>query len=483
MFGETIPPPPASRQRARSPLGLLWTIYDVVAAMTAGLVALGLRWNVGWLQLPQYVASHIATDHWAPIGYLILFPIYVAVTGRVLGTYTAVEHKSFINEQRMMIQTLIVAALLLCGSLFLVRSLDLSREITALTVVMTAALTLAARATWRLLRERRYLRGIESRNVMIVGHGKVGTALRNHMLALPHLGFRFAGFIAMDDANANDPETVGTIENCVKLARAQFVDEIYFSTPVEKTIIWRVMEEARVYGIEVRLVPDLYDGLAWNASIEYVGQFPTILIYHGGFPHAAFVIKRVIDIAVSLSALVILSPVLLAIGVAVRLDSRGPILYRSQRVGRKGRVFTCLKFRTMVNKADQLLDSLSHLNERESILFKITRDPRVTRTGSWLRKYSLDELPQLFNVLLGEMSLVGPRPPLSSEVEKYELEHLKRLDAVPGITGLWQVEAREDPSFDSYISLDNAYVDHWNLLMDLRIIARTLGVVLRGTGS
>jgi lipopolysaccharide/colanic/teichoic acid biosynthesis glycosyltransferase len=137
----------------------------------------------------------------------------------------------------------------------------------------------------------------------------------------------------------------------------------------------------------------------------------------------------------------------------------------------------------MVANADKMRDDLAHKNERDGILFKMTNDPRITRVGAWLRKYSLDELPQFFNVLMGDMSLVGPRPPLASEVEKYDLAHLRRLDVLPGITGLWQVEARQDPSFDSYISLDTAYVENWNLMLDLRILARTVGVVLGGTGS
>jgi len=174
---------------------------------------------------------------------------------------------------------------------------------------------------------------------------------------------------------------------------------------------------------------------------------------------------------------------MLLIAVMIRLDSEGPIFYRAKRIGRKGRTFTCLKFRTMVADADKMQDGLAHQNERDGILFKMSNDPRVTKVGGWLRKYSLDELPQFFNVLVGDMSLVGPRPPLASEVEKYDLAHLRRLDVLPGITGLWQVEARQDPSFDSYISLDTAYVENWNLLLDLRILARTIGVVLGGTGS
>ena len=156
---------------------------------------------------------------------------------------------------------------------------------------------------------------------------------------------------------------------------------------------------------------------------------------------------------------------------------------QAQRIGRKGRTFPCYKFRTMVHNADRLKAELEHMNERDGVLFKIANDPRITRVGRLLRKYSLDELPQFYNVLKGDMSLVGPRPPMAAEVEQYDLAHLRRLDVLPGMTGLWQVEARQDPSFDSYISLDTAYVENWNLMMDMRILARTVGVVLSGTGS
>jgi lipopolysaccharide/colanic/teichoic acid biosynthesis glycosyltransferase len=174
---------------------------------------------------------------------------------------------------------------------------------------------------------------------------------------------------------------------------------------------------------------------------------------------------------------------LLAIALALRIDSRGPILYSSERIGKKGRVFKCLKFRTMVRDADKRRAEVMHMNERDGILFKITNDPRITKVGRFLRRYSLDELPQFLNVLRGEMSIVGPRPPLASEVREYKLSHLRRLDVMPGITGLWQVQARQDPSFDNYISLDVSYVDNWSVWLDLKIIARTIGVVLAGTGS
>jgi len=299
------------------------------------------------------------------------------------------------------------------------------------------------------------------------------------------MGFRFKGFVSVEPRREDPANTdvVGDVGNCVALARALFVDEIYFSTPLDKRTVVAVVEEARSLGIDVRVVPDLYDGLAWNARVEYIGQFPTIPLHRREFSRGAFLIKRVLDVALSLVVMLLISPVMILIAVLVKLGSKGPIFYRAQRIGRKGRTFTCYKFRTMGVDADRLREDLAHLNEREGVLFKISNDPRVTKIGALLRKYSLDELPQLFNVFVGDMSLVGPRPPMVAEVEQYDIAHLRRLDVLPGMTGLWQVEARQDPSFDSYISLDTAYVENWNLLLDLRILARTIGVVFSGTGS
>jgi len=200
-------------------------------------------------------------------------------------------------------------------------------------------------------------------------------------------------------------------------------------------------------------------------------------------PAIYLLLKRSFDIFFSLLALGLLSPLLLIIAVAVRLDSRGPVLYISDRMGKNGRVFRCIKFRSMVEDAEARRAELLHRNERDRVLFKISDDPRITRVGKFLRKYFLDELPQFLNVLRGDMSVVGPRPPLADEVREYKVNHLRRLDVTPGITGLWQVLGRENPSFDSYISLDMTYIENWSLSMDLWIIARTVGVVFAGSGS
>jgi lipopolysaccharide/colanic/teichoic acid biosynthesis glycosyltransferase len=189
------------------------------------------------------------------------------------------------------------------------------------------------------------------------------------------------------------------------------------------------------------------------------------------------------DVVGAMVALLFLSPLLATIAGLIKLDSPGPVLYSACRAGRKGRLFHCHKFRTMVTNADDLKDELRAANERSGPFFKIANDPRVTRLGHWLRRYSLDELPQLWNVLKGEMSLVGPRPHPMDDVASYEIGHLGRLDVTPGITGLWQVTARRDPSFQRGIELDREYIRTWSLRSDLRILLKTFLAVLQGSGD
>jgi exopolysaccharide biosynthesis polyprenyl glycosylphosphotransferase len=354
-----------------------------------------------------------------------------------------------------------------------------------LLVLFTMVLLCLRRAIWRKVVYSRYREGLETRNVLIVGAGRVAHALRNHLESLRHLGFRFKGFVALTEreAESGEADIIGDVRNCLSLARSLFVDEIFFSVPAEKKLVIALVEEARAIGIDVRVVPDLYDGLAWNAPVEYIGQFPTIPLHRRDLPIGAYLLKRVLDTSGAALAMLFGWPFMLLLIAAIRLDSAGPAFYGAERIGRKGRTFTCYKFRTMCVDADKLKEDLQHRNERDGILFKIADDPRVTRVGRFLRKYSLDEVPQFYNVLRGDMSLVGPRPPMASEVEQYDLSHLRRLDVLPGMTGLWQVEARQDPSFDSYISLDTAYVENWSLWLDMKILARTVGVVVSGTGS
>jgi exopolysaccharide biosynthesis polyprenyl glycosylphosphotransferase len=471
--------------RYKGPSSSLVWVLDLLTALVAGLIALTIRGK--GMPIPHGELL-LRLTHSAPtvsLVYVAVFGVFLVMFSRIYGLYSPAQNRSGLKEQRLTVQASLTAGLLLCGTLYLMKGYAVSRIVVILMTLLAMTLTMVRRAVWRKVMERRYLEGIETRNVLIVGVGRVGQALRNHLESLRHMGFRFKGFIALDagDTGSGNTDVVGDLKNCLDIARSLFVDEIYFSTPIDKSAIIALVEEARPTGIEIRVVPDLYDGLAWNAPVEYIGQFPTVPLHRRDFPRGAFLIKRVIDVTLSLMAILVLSPVMLVIAIMVKMKSPGPVFYCSDRIGRKGRTFRCFKFRTMVKDADGHRKDLQDRNERDGILFKIDEDPRITKLGAWLRKYSLDELPQFLNVLIGNMSLVGPRPPLASEVEQYELAHLRRLDVLPGMTGLWQVEARQDPSFDSYVSLDTAYVDNWSLMLDLRILARTIGVVFDGTGK
>lgn len=468
-------------------VAVLWALCDVVCVVISA--ALAVQLYLGNL-IPDDAGTPtqmLAASPYLSLAYLCWFILALLVISRRLHLYAPIQMRNTLHDQRMTIQACLTAGLLLAGALYLSRGEAVSRGVVILTITFTTVLICGRRLVWRGIVYRRYDRGIETRNILVVGTGRVGQALRHHIESIRHLGFTFKGFVEApgfeSDCSPDGGNVLGSIDEVLELARKHFVDEIFLAAPCERMLVKRLVHQAREASVDIRVVPDLYDGLAWNSPIEYIGQFPTIPLHRGEVPVLGMVMKRMADVALASVGLVLFLPVLLAIAIAVRADSDGPVFYTSERIGKKGRVFRCFKFRTMVRDAERRRTEVLHMNERDSVLFKITNDPRITRTGRFLRKYSLDELPQLVNVLRGDMSLVGPRPPIAGEVKRYELNHLRRLNVLPGITGLWQVQARQDPSFDSYISLDTAYIENWSLWLDMKILVRTIGVVISGTGT
>lgn len=418
------------------------------------------------------------------LGGFIFALIYIS--GR-FNLYSPARLGGFLNEQRRTFQAWFTSGLLLTGAIYLLHVASIPRGLVLITLTLVLISLSVRRLVYRTFLYRRFERGVGTRNVLIIGTGPEAHALRHHVDNIRHLGYTFKGFIEFPGSSsrfvAEAGDVVGDLDTMFQHARKHFVDEIFFTTPHERGLVQEVLEKARHYGINLRVVPDMYDGLAWNSPIEYIGQFPTMPLHCGNVPELALLFKRGVDVIFSSLALIVLSPVMLAIAIAIKRDSHGPVFYASERIGKKGRVFRCIKFRTMVRDAEKRQAEIMHMNERQGVLFKISNDPRITTLGRFLRKYSLDELPQFFNVLKGDMSIVGPRPPLASEVREYKLSHLRRLDVTPGITGLWQVQGRQDPSFDSYISLDVTYIENWSVWLDIKIILRTVVVVFAGTGT
>jgi exopolysaccharide biosynthesis polyprenyl glycosylphosphotransferase len=261
------------------------------------------------------------------------------------------------------------------------------------------------------------------------------------------------------------------------------VDEVILAAPHDRSLALQVLREARRLRLDVKIVPEMFGCKPAGTEVERVGDLPMICLHTEQLPAAGLALKRLVDVVGAGVALLTLSPLLATIAFCIKLDSRGSVLYRAQRAGRKGRLFCCYKYRTMVSNADELKNNLRKSNQRSGPFFKIAADPRITRLGHFLRRYSLDELPQLWNVLKGDMSLVGPRPHPLDDVAAYEVEHLARLDVTPGITGLWQVTARRDPSFQRGMELDREYIRTWSLGSDMRILLKTFLAVVRGSGE
>ncbi len=334
---------------------------------------------------------------------------------------------------------------------------------------------------WQSTRQQPADRSGNERNVLIVGAGITGRRVASFFEEHPSAGRVLYGFL--DDEYPVGDGVIGRVSELARLARMGFVDEVILAAPRDRIVMDQVVREAKRLRLDVEIVPELFGHKLVEGELERVGDLPVIALHAEQLPIAALVAKRMVDLAGAGLALLTLSPLLSLIALLIKLDSPGPVFYSAQRAGRKGRLFRCHKFRTMVSNADDLKDQLRQSNERSGPIFKIAADPRITTIGRFLRRYSLDELPQLWNVLKGDMSLVGPRPHPADDYAAYEIEHLARLDVTPGITGLWQVTARRDASFQRGIALDREYIRTWSLRSDARILARTVLAVVRGSGE
>ena len=462
---------------------LLYALIDICVVITNGAIAFTVRY---YRDDPFHLFRGrfgITTDH--PFisyeGYLVLYVGLILLFFDWQDLYRTPRTRSAKQESLAVIKALSISTLLLTAFIYLSGARFVSRIVIAGSLLLNAVVLVAWRYAKRKIVLHRALNGTGLRNVAIIGAGKVGQQLARLFDENKLLGYEFKGFL--DGNHSGDSRMLGKIEDLSRVARSQFLDEVFITIPSERELVKQIAVEAREQRLDVKLVPELYDGLCWNAPILHIGEFPVMEVHWRLIPTFGLFIKRVCDVVLSSLALAVFSPVLATVALGVIFDSPGPVLYMSRRVGKKGRPFNCFKFRTMVANADELKASLRSRNERVGPFFKITEDPRVTRLGKFLRKYSLDELPQFWNVLRGEMTLVGPRPHPMDDYEHYSLDHLRRLEVKPGITGLWQTTARRDPAFETNMQLDLEYIERWSLWLDCKILLKTIPAVMRAEGS
>jgi exopolysaccharide biosynthesis polyprenyl glycosylphosphotransferase len=462
-----------------SPLAWKW-----IRLATADFTLVGVNWLlIGAVLVPL---REIFPDVWlfrfaegkpiSLLGIAILQAALITLIGHNEGLYTA---RWTTRQAAILGRSVLWATAILC----ITYGMQGAPWTTCALMCGAGVLHFCALLVWRQqsLRLRHTSLRSDARKVLIIGASAVGRRVAAHLEDQPEAARTVYGFL--DNEKRIGDGVIGRVADLARLARTGFVDEVILAAPRDKDLTLWVVREARRLHLDVKIVPELFGFSPAVSEGEQVGGMPVICLHTEKLPTTALMLKRCVDVAGASLALTALSPLLVVIATLIKLDSHGPVFYRAPRVGRKGHLFRCYKFRTMVRNADELKNSLRQDNERSGPFFKVADDPRITRLGRLLRRYSVDELPQLWNVLKGDMSLVGPRPHPVDDYAEYEIGHLARLDMTPGITGLWQVTARRDPSFQRSMALDREYIETWSLISDARILLKTFLAVARGSGQ
>jgi len=460
-------------------------VSDALLIAAAFALAYLARYHWQWLRQlePTYfVPLRVYIPSIAALTVILMLMLWVS------GAYGDARGRGLWDEGVIVLRSVVLGIATMIVAVFLSTPSFYSRLIFGYTGIFALVLLGVARIVERNVMNRLHRRGIGVQRLLIAGVGEIGQSVMRSCIARPELGRVVVGFVDDDPERAVTDigrfKALGTLSDLPALIVAHRVDEVVVALPWQAhRRILEVVRACERENVRVRIVPDLFQLSLSQMVVENLDGIPLIGVTE---PHLAAwerIVKRAIDLLGAAVGLLVLLPLMAALALAVRIDSPGPAIFRQERVGRGGRTFTCLKFRTMVRDAEAQLDALRDRNEADGPLFKIKDDPRRTRVGKFLRRTSLDELPQLWNVLRGEMSLTGPRPAIPAEVAQYEPWHLRRLEVSPGISGMWQVSGRSDVGFDEMVLLDIYYIENWSPLLDLRIILKTIPVALFGKGA
>ncbi len=419
-----------------------------------------------------------------PIELYGLFPLVWIGVNLLFSIYDGRRNFRAADEFGATTLAAILAAISMAGVLYFSYR-DISRFLFLFFVVLAWLLLLLWRSLARLAFRWKLFKAVEQRTILILGAGEVGRRLHAQIQQQSGLGFKLAGFLDDDrEKLKNVPEVLGPLDRARDVITHQGVDDVVIALPLSAhERLNQIVSELHDLPVRVWIIPDYFSLTLHKASVEEFAGLPMLDLRAPALSEYQRMIKRGFDLTVTVLFLPLALPLLAIITLLIRLDSRGPVMYNRKRVGENGKLFTMFKFRSMVDNAEQLQEKVVRDNGNGNHIHKVRDDPRVTRIGRFLRRTSLDELPQIFNVLQGNMSLVGPRPEMPDLVEKYQLWQRKRFTVPQGITGWWQVNGRSDHPMHLHTEDDLYYVQHYSLWLDLQILLKTGWTVLRGHGA
>ena len=473
-----------------------WAVA-VIRMFSDGLIVIVGFAVAYWLRYSVELGGPVLPQAQQPLSYfrdiVLLLTVLTIITLQVRGLYRMPRWATLLDEALAIAGGVIIStAMVVLYAFFLQFSPSRAMFIIAPIVIIT--LMVSKRIAVRVVRERFWLKGIGVDRVIVVGAGQAGQRLMQWLLGQPQLGYQVVGFV--DDGSDELDLAIATQHSVVRPLRLggsaeigdivvrERIDEVIIALPptAHEQMVW-IMEQCRECDVEFKLVPDLFELAMDQVHIHEVAGLPLIGLKTAKIAGWNFVLKRAMDLTIAGFVLIGLSWLFLLFALLIKLDSSGPVFFKQERVGRNGRRFMCYKFRTMVQDAEARKIELQNMYGNHPFFFKDKNDPRRTRVGKFLRRSSLDELPQFFNVLMGEMSFVGPRPGVPAEVSKYDEWHKDRLLVTPGLTGLWQVSGRSNLTFDEMVRLDLYYAEHWSPWLDVKIMLRTLPAVMTGRGA
>ena len=418
---------------------------------------------------------------------LLVAPLWVLVL-KYCGTYESLRKKSYVESFWLITKAHFIAMMILFAILFITDADRVSRLL--ILVFGSIAFILLLSSRFGIIKILRTIRrgGFNYRNILVVGTGKRARTCAEMICSHAELGLRIFGYVD-DDPRAADREIlgsaiIGTLKDVPTIIQRNVIDEVVIALPRRwLPSVVEVVQVCEETGIEATIVADFFNITIAKLHTTMFYDIPLLSFSSTPSQQLQLLLKDCLDRIGSALLLVVTSPVLAIASIAIKLTSRGPIVFKQVRLGLNGRKFTFYKFRSMKVGSEKEMECLKDYNQMSGPVFKMQLDPRVTPVGRFLRRTSIDELPQLLNVLRGEMSLVGPRPPLPTETEEYDRWHRRRLSVKPGMTCLWQINGRNNVDFKDWMNLDLLYIDNWSLWLDIKILLKTLVVVIKGDGA